>query len=71
MSLHDRAEKIMNDLKVKPKSREKIFEMIKALDTEDTYSDEMSDVLEDMIKNVLAMVEKRECTNDNVLDGSI
>lgn len=61
----------MNDLKVKPKSREKIFEMIKAMDTEDTYSDEMSDVLEDMIKNVLAMVEKRECTNDNVLDGSI
>ena len=71
LSLHDRAEKIMNDLKVKPKSREKIFEMIKAMDTEDTYSDEMSDVLEDMIKNVLAMVEKRECTNDNVLDGSI
>ena len=58
MSLHDRADKIMNDLKVKPKSREKIFEMIKAMDTEDTYSDEMSDVLEDMIKNALAMVDK-------------
>jgi superfamily I DNA and RNA helicase len=58
MSLHDRADKIMNDLKVKPRSREKIFEMIKAMDTEDTYSDEMSDVLEDMIKNALAMVDK-------------
>ena len=58
MSLHDRADKIMNDLKVKPRSREKIFEMIKAMDTEDTYSDEMSDVLEEMIKNALAMVEK-------------
>ena len=57
-SLHDRADKIMNDLKVKPRSREKIFEMIKAMDTEDTYSDEMSDVLEEMIKNALAMVEK-------------
>ena len=58
MSLHDRADKIMNDLKVKPRSREKIFEMIKAMDTEDTYSDEMSDVLEEMIKNALAMVDK-------------
>jgi len=58
MSLHDRADKIMNDLKVKPRSREKIFEMIKAMDTEDTYSDEMSDVLEDMIRNALAMVDK-------------
>lgn len=57
-SLHDRADKIMNDLKVKPRSREKIFEMIKAMDTEDTYSDEMSDVLEEIIKNALAMVEK-------------
>lgn len=58
MSLHDRADKIMNDLKVKPRSREKIFEMIKAMDTEDTYSDEMSDVLEEMIRNALAMVDK-------------
>ena len=58
MSLHDRADKIMNDLKVKPRSREKIFEMIKAMDTEDTYSDEMSDVLEEMIKHALAMVDK-------------
>lgn len=58
MSLHDRADKIMNDLKVKPRSREKIFEMIKAMDTEDTYSDEMSDVLEEVIKNALAMVDK-------------
>ncbi len=48
----------MNDLKVKPRSRVKIFEMIKAMDTEDTYSDEMSDVLEEVIKNALAMVEK-------------
>ncbi len=59
MSLHDRAEKIMIDLNVKDKTKEKIFEMIKAMDTEDTYSDEMSDVLEEMIKNALAMVEKR------------
>lgn len=60
MSLHDRADKIMNDLKVKDKTRAKIFEMIKAMDTDDTYSDEMSDVLEEMIKNALAMVEKRD-----------
>ena len=60
MSLHDRAEKIMNDLKVKDKAKVKIFEMIKAMDTEDTYSDEMSDVLEEMIKNALTMVEKRD-----------
>ena len=65
MSLHDRADKIMNDLKVNSKSREKIFEMIKAMDTEDTYSDEMSDVLEEMIKNALAMVEKREKYNQD------